>query len=81
MVNYGFIPNTISGDDEELDCYVLGEYKPLKQYKGNCIAVVHRMEEDDDKLIIVLKDKTFTSKEISLLTDFQERYYKSVVIM
>lgn len=22
-VNYGFIPNTISGDGEEIDCYVL----------------------------------------------------------
>ena len=22
-VNYGFIPNTISGDGEELDCYLL----------------------------------------------------------
>lgn len=30
LVNYGFIPNTISGDGEELDCYILGEYKPLK---------------------------------------------------
>ena len=22
-VNYGYVPNTISGDGEELDCYVL----------------------------------------------------------
>ena len=28
-VNYGFIPNTISGDGEELDAYVLGPDKPL----------------------------------------------------
>ena len=25
-VNYGFVPDTISGDGEELDCYVLGKY-------------------------------------------------------
>ena len=25
-VNYGFIPGTISGDGEELDAYVLGEF-------------------------------------------------------
>ena len=27
--NYGYIPNTISGDGEELDAYVLGVHKPL----------------------------------------------------
>ncbi len=30
-VNYGFIPNTISGDGEELDCYILGVSEPLKR--------------------------------------------------
>ena len=29
-INYGFVPNTISGDGEELDCYILGVYEPLK---------------------------------------------------
>ena len=29
-VNYGFIPNTISGDGEEIDCYVLGVFEPIK---------------------------------------------------
>ena len=80
LVNYGYVPNTISGDGEELDCYILGEYKPLKKYKGKCIAVIHRLEEDDDKLIIVPKNKNYTDSEIRLLTDFQEMYYKSEII-
>ncbi len=80
LVNYGFIPNTISGDGEELDCYILGEYKPLKEYKGKCIAVIHRLNDDDDKLVIVPKNKTFTDSEIKLLTDFQEMYYESIII-
>ena len=29
MLNYGFIPNTISGDGEELDAYLLGEVVPV----------------------------------------------------
>ena len=29
-VNYGYIPNTISGDGEELDAYVLGQDKRKK---------------------------------------------------
>ena len=80
LVNYGYIPNTISGDAEELDCYVLGEYTPLKVYKGICIAVIRRKGEDDDKLIIAPKGKMFLNSEIRLLTDFQERYFQSEII-
>ena len=80
LTNYGYVPNTVSGDGEELDCYILGEYKPLKEYKGECIAVIHRKEEDADKLIIAPKGKKFTNNEIRTLTDFQERYFKSEII-
>ena len=80
LVNYGYVPNTISGDGEELDCYVLGEYKPLKEYKGKCIAVIHRVDDDDDKLIIAPESKSFTNSEIKLLTDFQKKFYTSEII-
>ena len=80
LVNYGYVPNTISGDGEELDCYILGEYKPLKEYKGKCIAIIHRLKENDDKLIIAPNNKKFTNKEIKLLTDFQEKYFESKII-
>lgn len=26
-LNYGFIPNTIAGDGEEIDAYIIGEFK------------------------------------------------------
>lgn len=80
LVNYGYVPNTVSGDGEELDCYILGEYKPLKEYKGKCIAIIHRLDDNDDKLIIAPEGKNFTNAEIRLLTDFQERFYKSEII-
>ena len=80
LVNYGYIPNTISGDNEELDCYILGEYKPLEEFTGRCIAIIHRLNDNDDKLIIAPDGKNFTNSEIRLLTDFQEQYYKSEII-
>ena len=80
LVNYGYVPNTVSGDGEELDCYILGEYKPLNEYKGKCIAIIHRLNDDDDKLIIAPENKTFTNSEIRLLTDFQEKFYESEII-
>ena len=79
-VNYGFVPNTMSGDGEELDCYILGEYKPLKEYKGECIAVIHRKEDDDDKLIIVPEGKNYTDEQINCLTEYQERFFKHIII-
>ena len=79
-VNYGYIPNTISGDGEELDCYVLGTYEPLETFKGKCIAIIHRLNDNDDKLIIVPENKSFSNNEIRVLTEFQEQYFKSEIL-
>lgn len=79
-VNYGYIPNTISGDGEELDCYVLGVFEPIERYTGKCVAVIHRINDDDDKLIIVPENKKISDREIRALTEFQERFFKSEII-
>ena len=79
LVNYGYVPGTTSGDGEELDCYVLGEFFPLKEYKGKCIAIIHR-KDNDDKLVIAPENKNFTNNEIRLLTYFQERYFESEIV-
>lgn len=79
-VNYGFVPNTISGDGEELDCYVLGVDKPIETFEGRCIAVIHRLNDDDDKLIIVPDGDEFTDDEITRLTNFQEQYFESEIV-
>ena len=79
-VNYGFVPNTISGDGEELDCYVLGVFEPVKEFEGKCIAIIKRINEDDDKLIIVPRDKEYSDEQIKALTEFQERFFESKII-
>lgn len=79
-VNYGYIPNTISGDGEELDCYVLGVFEPLETFSGKCIGIIHRIDDNDDKLIIVPNDREFSDDEIKVLTEFQERFFKSQII-
>ena len=79
-VNYGFVPNTVSGDGEEIDCYILGIFEPLKIFTGKCIAIIHRLDDNDDKLIIVPENKNFTDSEIRILTNFQEQYFKSIII-
>ena len=77
-INYGYVPNTISGDGEELDVYVLGVNEPIKDYKGKCIGIVHRINDDDDKLIVSNKD--YSDREIEEAIKFQEQYFKHVLI-
>lgn len=79
-VNYGYIPNTISGDGEELDAYVLGEHTPLKEFEGEVIAIIHRTNDDDDKLVVVAKGKNYTDEQVRALTEFQEQWFESVII-
>ena len=78
-VNYGYVPNTISGDGEELDAYVLGVYQPLETFEGKVIAVIHRINDNDDKLVVVPKDKNYSDKQIRALTEFQERWFESEI--
>ena len=38
MLNYGYIPNTISGDGEELDAYIVGVFEPVEEFEGRVIT-------------------------------------------
>ncbi len=79
-VNYGYVPNTISGDGEELDCYILGVFEPLDDFNGKCIAIIHRLNDNDDKLIIVPEGREFTDGEINCLVEFHERFFVHEII-
>ena len=79
--NYGFVPNTLSPDGEELDAYVLGVDEALESFKGKCVAIIHRTNDNDDKLVIIPKDmKEISDEEIRKQTNFQEKFFESVII-
>jgi inorganic pyrophosphatase len=80
LLNYGSIPGTLAQDGEELDAYVLGVFEPIAEFEGQCIAVLQRQEEWDDKLVLVPDGKDYTDEQILALTEFQERFFKTVVI-
>lgn len=79
-LNYGFVPNTVSGDGEEIDAYVLGINEPIKQFSGRCVAIIHRTNDNDDKLIVVPENFEIADEEIERLTDFQEKWFKHEII-
>lgn len=80
MLNYGYVPNTISGDGEEIDAYLLGKFESVSSSKGKVIAIIHRTNDDDDKLVVSVNGKNYSDDAIKALTEFQERYFKSVII-
>ena len=79
-VNYGYVPNTTSGDGEELDAYLLGVFTPVDKYTGKCIAIIHRTNDNDDKLVIVPEDKDYSDDAINALTEFQEQYFEHIIV-
>ena len=79
-INYGYIPNTISGDGEELDAYVIGVFEEVKEFDGECIAAIHRLDDNDDKLVIAPEEKIYTKQQIEALVEFQERFFKHEII-
>ena len=79
-VNYGYVPGTVSGDGEELDCYILGVFEPVSEFEGKCIAIIQRTNDNDDKLVIVPKDKNYSDDAIEALVEFQERYFEHKLV-
>ena len=80
MLNYGFIPNTMSGDGEELDAYLIGEFEPVEESKGKVIAIIHRTNDDDDKLVVSKDCKEYSDDAIRAMTEFQEQFFESIII-
>ena len=79
-INYGFVPFTKSGDGEELDAYILNVYETLETFVGQCIGLIHRTNDNDDKLIVVPAGQTVTDKFIENSVSFQEQWFTHVLI-
>ncbi len=79
-VNYGYVPNTVSDDGEELDAYILGINHPVSEFEGKCIAVIHRLDDNDDKLVIAPKHLSLSDDEIEKQTEFQEKWFQHLLV-
>lgn len=78
-INYGYIPDVLGGDGEELDVYLLGVNEPVQEYKCRIIAIVHRHNDIEDKLVGAPLGISFSKEEVENAVHFQEQYYDSEV--
>ena len=79
-VNYGYVPNTKALDGEEIDAYILSLDKPVDKILGICIAIIHRTNDDDDKLVVAPEGVNFSDEEIEKLVEFQEKWFKHIIL-
>ena len=80
-VNYGYIPGIIAGDGEEQDAYVLGVNEPLQEFTGVVTAIIHRIDDVEDKWVVAPEGVKFSKEEIWEQVKFQEQYFKAEIRM
>ncbi|MEK7059460.1 MAG: inorganic diphosphatase [Patescibacteria group bacterium] len=81
-VNYGFIPQTLDGDGDELDTLVVcAEPIPTGVWLETKIIGVMNFEDDGDidhKIVVVPSDDRNTGDSINSLADLGERWQQKV---
>ena len=75
-LNYGYIEGVIAADGEEQDAYILGVNEPTKEFSGKVIAIIHRFDDVEEKLVVAPEGASFTKDEIMKQVNFQEQFFK-----
>ena len=75
-VNYGWVPGLMGGDGEEQDAYILGVNEPIKIYNDEIIAILHRLNDVEDKWIVLDESDNYIKDEIEKIIDFKEKYFE-----
>ena len=70
----------IALDGDYQDAYLLGVEELVESYEGVVYAIVERIDDNEDKLIIVPENKEYTLKEIEEKVNFQEKFFKHKII-
>ena len=74
-VNYGYINDLIAPDGEKQDAYFLGINKPMKEFKGVVVAIIERINDIEDKLVVAPLGLELTDEEIEEAVHFQEQFF------
>ena len=80
-VNYGYIPDVLAPDGEEQDAYILGINKPMKEFVGRVIAIIHRFDDVEEKWVVAPENSSYTKDEIMRQVAFQEQYFRTEIRM
>ena len=80
-VNYGYVPGVMAPDGEEQDAYILGVHEPVSEFAGKVIAIIHRLDDVEDKWVVAPENVSLTKEEIMQQVAFQEQYFQTEILM
>lgn len=80
-VNYGYVAGIMAPDGEEQDAYILGVDKPVAEFTGRVIAIIHRFDDVEEKWVVAPEHVSFSKEEIMEQVWFQEQYFKTEIRM
>lgn len=80
-INYGYIEGIMAQDGEEQDAYLLGVDKPVEEFTGIVIAIIHRYDDVEEKWVVAPENVMFSKEEIERQVQFQEQYFKIEIRM
>ena len=78
-VNYGYVPGVIAPDGEEQDAYILGVTEAVSEFEGKVIAIIHRLDDVEEKWVVAPEGCFFTKEEIMEQVAFQEQYFRTEI--
>lgn len=78
-LNYGYIKGIMAPDGEEQDAYILGVDIPVDEFTGRVIAIIHRLDDVEEKWVVAPDGKSFSVEEIRSQVAFQEQYFDSQI--
>ncbi len=80
-INYGYIEGRLAPDGEEQDAYILGVDEPVKEFVGKVIAIIHRNDDIEEKLVVAPEGIHFSAEKIMERVTFMEQYFDSEITM
>lgn len=79
-INYGYIEGIMASDGEEQDAYILGVNKPVEEFTGKVIAIIHRLNDVEDKWVVASEDELYSKEQIEEQVQFQEKYFEYEIL-
>ena len=79
-LNYGYYEGLTALDGKYQDAYIIDESNKIKECYGKVIAIVHRENDIEDKLVVSSKGSNFDKDEIEKMVEFQEQYFRHTII-
>lgn len=79
-VNYGYLPGVKAPDGGDLDAYYLGIAQSLEKATGVVKAIIHRLNDDDDKLVVMPEHIDMSDDDIERAVQFQEKFFEHEIV-